>query len=355
MPRHYAVPACDAKTRAELQRRATSRTAAQRVVERARIILGCLEGRAMKAIAAEVGVRPNTAIVWRQRFARHGLQGLEDTPRPGRAPSYGAAFRQRVLAALEESPPRGQAQWDGPTLAAHLGSSADAVWRVLRQESICLQRRRSWCISTDPQFAAKAADIIALYLNPPQNGLVLCVDEKPSIQALERRQGYVQTTSGKIVRGYRSTYRRHGTLNLFGALQVATGAMRGRLTQQKRRLDFLAFMDEVVANVPAAQELHVILDNYCIHKRCDAWLGAHPTVHFHFTPTSASWLNMVEIWFGLLERKALRNGDFHSPEELRQAIEDFLAAWHETAHPFVWRKREVKGSQLRNTIANLRN
>lgn len=355
MPKYYAVPTCDTQTRGELQRRATSRTAEQRVVQRARIILGCLEGRPMKAIAAELGVRPNTAILWRQRFARHGLKGLDDEPRPGRAPRYGAAFRQRVLAALEEAPPSGQAQWDGASLAAHLGSSPDAVWRVLRHEGICLQRRRSWCVSTDPQFAAKAADIIALYLHPPENALVLCVDEKPSIQALERRQGYVQTTSGKIVRGYKSTYRRHGTLNLFGALQVATGAVRGRITQQKRRVDFLAFMDEVVADVSADQEIHVILDNYGIHKRCDAWLEAHPAVHFHFTPTSASWLNMVEIWFGILERKALRNGDFHSAEELRQAIEAFLAAWHERAHPFIWRKREIKGAQLRNTIANLRN
>ena len=355
MPKHYSRPVCDAKTLAELQRRAGSRTIAQRLVQRARIILGCLEGRPMKAIAAEVGMRPNTAILWRQRFARHGLKGLDDEPRPGRAPHYGAAFRQRLLAALEEPPPPGQAQWDGASLAAHLGSSPDAVWRVLRQEGICLQRRRSWCVSTDPQFAAKAADIIGLYLNPPENALVLCVDEKPSIQALERRQGYVQTTSGKIVRGYKSTYRRHGTLNLFGALQVATGVMRGQITQQKRRVDFLAFMDQVVADLPADQEIHVILDNYGIHKKCDAWLEAHPTVRFHFTPTSASWLNMVEIWFGLLERKALRNGDFHSPEELRQAIEDFLAAWHQRAHPFIWRKREVKGAQLRNTIANLRN
>jgi transposase len=355
MPKSYAVPACDAETLAELQRRARSQTEAQRVVERARLILGCLEGRPMKEIAATLGVRANTAIFWRQRFAQAGLQGLEDEPRAGRPARYGAAFRQRVLATLEEPPPAGQAQWDGASVAARLGSSADAVWRVLRREGIALQRRRSWCVSTDPQFAAKAADIVGLYLHPPENALVLCLDEKPSMQALERRQGYVRTTNGKIVRGYKSTYRRHGTLTLFAALEVATGAIRAQFTQRKRRLEFLAFMEELVADFPPAQELHVIMDNYGIHKKNEAWLAAHPTVHFHFTPTSASWLNMVEIWFGLMERKALRNGDFHSTDELRQAIEAFLAEWHHRAHPFIWRKREVKGAQLRNTIVNLCN
>jgi len=353
MPKSYPLVSCDATTRAELERRAGSRTEAQHVVERARIVMGCLEGRPMKVIAAELGLRANTAILWRQRFVAHGLAGLSDAPRPGRRRHYDAGFRQRLLAALEQPPPTGQAQWDAPSLARQLSSSPDAVWRQLRQEGISLQRRRSWCVSCDPDFAPKAADIVGLYLHPPENGLVVCVDEKPSIQALERRHGYVRTGSGRVVRGYQSTYRRHGTLNLFAALQVATGALHGRITQRKRRVEFLEFMDELVAELPDAQELHVVLDNYCIHKKCDAWLAAHPQVHFHFTPTSASWLNMVEIWFSLLQRQALRNGNFHDATELRQAIEAFIAAWRERAHPFVWRKREVKGAQLRNTIANL--
>ena len=210
-------------------------------------------------------------------------------------------------------------------------------------------------MSTDPEFTAKAADIVGLYLNPPENALVISVDEKPSIQALERSTGYVETDNGKIVRGFKSTYKRHGTLNLFAALEVATGAIHTETTEKKRRIEFLEFMDHVVAELPDSKEIHVILDNYSIHKKNDAWLAAHPNVSFHFTPTSASWLNQVEIWFGIMSRKALRGASFRSVIELRQAIEAFVAAYGPKAKPFVWRKREVKGSQLRSTIVNLRN
>jgi transposase len=247
------------------------------------------------------------------------------------------------------------ASWDGGALARVLGVSDDAVWRVLRKQGIQLQRHRSWCVSTDPEFAAKAADVIGLYLNPPQNALVLSVDEKPSIQALERTRGYVQTSSGKIVQGMKSTYKRHGTLNLFAALEVATGAIRGKTTQTKKRADFQAFMEEVIEDQPAGRQIHVILDNLSTHKKNDDWLAAHPNVTFHFTPTSASWLNQVEIWFGIFQRKTLNNASFGSIEQLTQAIHDFTAAYNANAAPFVWRKREVKGAQLRNTIVNLRN
>ena len=217
------------------------------------------------------------------------------------------------------------------------------------------RRHRSWCVSTDPQFAAKAADIIGLYLNPPENALVLSVDEKPSIQALERATGYVQTSSGKIVQGLKSTYKRHGTVNLFAALEVATGMIRGKTTQTKKRVDFQAFMSEIIADQPTDRHIHVILDNYCTHKRNETWLAAHPNVNFHFTPTSASWLNQVEIWFGIFTRKALSGASFRTVEQLKQAIQDFTAAYNQRAAPFVWRKREVKGAQLRHTIINLRN
>lgn len=210
-------------------------------------------------------------------------------------------------------------------------------------------------MSTDPEFIPKAADIVGLYLNPPENALVISIDEKPSIQALERTTGYVQTDNGKIVRGFKSTYKRHGTLNLFAALEIATGAIHTQTTQQKRRLEFLAFMDQVITGLPGDKEVHVILDNYCIHKKNDDWLAAHPNVHFHFTPTSASWLNQVEIWFGIFSREALKGASFESIGQLRQAIEAFVAAYGPTDKPFVWRKREVKGTQLRNTIANLCN
>jgi transposase len=323
------------------------------MVERAQIILGCLAGRRVQEVARQCHTRPNTVIKWRQRFATHGLKGLRDAPRPGAKRRYDEAFRNRVLAVLEQPPPPGQAVWDGPAVAKVVDGSVDAVWRVLRKEGICLQRQRSWCVSTDKEFAAKAADIVGLYLNPPEKALVISVDEKPSIQALERTTGYVETDNSKIVRGYKSTYKRHGTLNLFAALQVATGQVQTAITQLKRREEFLQFMDQVVAEAPADQELHVILDNYCTHKKCDAWLDKHPNVHFHFTPTSASWLNQVEIWFGILSRKALRGLSARSTAELRQAIEAFIAAYGPKAKPFKWRKREVKGSQLRNTIVNL--
>jgi len=334
---------------------ARSRTEESRLVERAKMVLGCWDGHAVSEVAESLGVRPNKVILWRDRFIADGVAGLRDRARSGKPRRYDAAFRGRLLELLETPPPAGQACWDGAALARRLGASDDAVWRVLRREGICLSRQRSWCVSTDPQFAAKAADIVGLYLNPPENALIVSVDEKPSIQALERAHGYVQTDNGRIVRGFKSTYKRHGTLNLFAALVIASGAIHAKTTAQKRRVEFLEFMDGLLADLPGEREIHVILDNYCIHKRNEAWLAVHPNVYFHFTPTSASWLNQVEIWFGIMSRKALRGGSFKSIEELRAAIEAFIAAYRPQAKPFVWRKREVKGTQLRNTIVNLCN
>lgn len=325
------------------------------MAERARIVLACLKGKRNDEIAREMDLRPNTVGQWRHRFAARGIAGLRDEPRPGKPAKYGVELRDRILAQLELAPPAGMASWDGGSLALALSVSDDAVWRVLRKEGIQLQRHRSWCVSTDPEFAPKAADVIGLYLNPPQNALVLSVDEKPSIQALERTRGYVQTSSGKVVQGMKSTYKRHGTINLFAALEVATGNIRGKTTKTKKRADFQAFMDEVVAEVPAEQQIHVILDNYSTHKKNEDWLAAHPNVTFHFTPTSASWLNQVEIWFGIFQRKTLRNASFTSVEQLADAIRAFTDAYNQNAAPFVWRKREVRGAQLRNTIVNLRN
>ena len=344
---------CSPEDQHALERLAASRTAPKQTVERARMVLGCLAGQRVQIVARQCHTRPNTVIKWRQRFVARGLNGLHDAPRPGAQRVYDETFRNRVLATLEQPPPSGQATWNGPAVAAVVQGSVHAVWRVLRKEGICLQRQRSWYVSTDKEFAAKAADIVGLYLDPPEKALVICVDEEPSIQALERATGYVESDNGKIVRGFKSTYKRHGTLNLFAALQVATGHVQPATTTRKRREEFLRFMDAVVAETLANQEVHVILDNYCTHKKCDAWLAQHPNVHFHFTPTSASWLNQVEIWFGILSRKALRGASFKSVAELRAAIEAFIAAYGPRAKPFKWRKREVKGSQRHNTIVNL--
>ena len=267
MARVAVALTCTAEQRNELMALARSRTEEARLVERAKIVLACLEGKRNDAVGCEFGVRPNTVGLWRKRFAAAGLAGLRDRARPGKTAKYGADLRLRVLRQLELPPPKGLASWDGASLAAALGASDDAVWRLLRREGVQLRRRRSWCVSTDPQFAAKAADIIGLYLNPPENALVLSVDEKPTIQALERASGYVLTSSGKIVHGLKSTYKRHGTVNLFAALEVATGVIRGKTTQTKKRVDFQAFMTDLVAGQPPDREIHVILDNLSTTKR----------------------------------------------------------------------------------------
>jgi transposase len=356
MPR-VAIPlTCEPKVLQDLERISRSRTEEIRLVERAKIILCCLSGKRNDEVAAEVGTQSMTVGIWRKRFASQGLTGLYDKPRSGKPAKYQAAeLRLRIIAKLEDPPPAGLAAWDGGTLAKALDVSDDAVWRILRKEGIQLRRHRSWCVSTDPEFSVKSADIIGLYLSPPQKALVLCIDEKPSIQALERSTGYVQTSSGKIVRGLKSTYKRHGTINLFAALDVAAGTIQSKTTVTKKRPDFQAFLDDIVATVPDDKDIHVILDNYCTHKKNEDWLTLHPNVHFHFTPTSASWLNQVEIWFGILGRKTLTGASFSSTEQLIQSIEAFVASYNETASPFVWRKREVRGAQLRNTITNLCN
>jgi transposase len=356
MPRRAPELTCSAEEKATLIAISKSRNEEARAVERARIILACLDGKEIQQVAQALGVSVPTVSKWRKRFAFWGLRGLLDQPRPGKPVTYDAAFRNRVLALLEQPPPPGMSHWDGPAVAEKLGSSVYAVWRVLRREGIHLQRQRSWCVSTDKEFAAKAADIVGLYLNPPVNALVLSVDEKPSLQAIERPAGYIETDSGAVVRALKSTYKRHGTLNLFAALEVGTGQVHTKITDYKKREDFLSFLDGVLADQPPDKEIHVILDNYVTHKKNDDWLAKFEgRVQFHFTPTSASWLNQIEIVFSLLQRKALSGASFKNKDQLREAIEAFIKKHNESAKPFRWRKREVKGSQLRNTIVNLCN
>lgn len=342
--------------RAHLEKLSRSHSAERRMVERATILLACAEGKQNQQVAQEMGVSTVRVGKWRSRFALRGLPGLKDEQRSGKPAVHGTAFRDRLLAQLEKTPPEGFARWDCPTLAETLGVSKAAVWGALRKEGIHLHRARSWCISTDPEFTEKAADIVGLYLNPPLNALVLSVDEKPSIQALERQSGYVQTRDKTWVKAYKSTYKRHGTLNLFAALNVATGEIKGQTTQTKTRDDFRQFMASLVEDEPLHREIHVILDNYCTHKRNEDWLAdlGRP-VYFHYTPTSASWLNQIEIWFGILSRKTLKQASFTSTDDLKNAIEAFISRHNQQAQPFKWRRREVKGSQIKNTITNLRN
>ena len=311
MPRHAPALECSAEDQASLVALTKNRTAEARAVERARIVLACLEGKEIQQVAQELRVSVATVSKWRQRFSLWGLRGLRDQSRPGKPIRYGTAFRNRVLALLEEPPPPGMSHWDGPAVAERLDASVHAVWRVLRREGIYLQRRRSWCVSTDKEFAPKAAEVVGLYLNPPVNAVVLSVDEKPSIQAIERASGYVETDSGTVVRALKSTYKRHGTLNLFAALEVGTGQVHTKFTDYKKREDFRSFLDDVLADQPPDREIHVILDNYSPHKRNDDWLAKFEgRVEFHFTPTSASWLNQIEIVFSLLQRKTLNGASF---------------------------------------------
>jgi len=320
------------------------------------VILAAAEGQSTVEIAQSQQMRPATVSKWRVRFAQSGLGGLQDAPRPGAVPRYSETTQRRILAQLDQAPPSGYATWSGSLVAEALGDvSKHQVWRVLRSKGIQLQRRRSWCISTGLQFAAKAADIVGLYLNPPENAVILSVDEKPHIQALERAQGYLKLPNGKAVTGFNQEYQRHGTTTLFAALEVLTGKVLAGHAHRRRRRDFLAFMNEVVAAYPA-QQLHVILDNHNTRKpKHDRWLVRHKNVHLHFTPTHASWLNQIECWFSILSRRALRGASFPSPRQVREAIDRFIAAYNEKAVSFEWTKRAAPHVHPKRSYADLRN
>jgi transposase len=320
-------------------------TSEQRTVERARIILLSHEGKTVESIAKALNTRPARVSKWRQRFAKDRLLALSDAPRSGKPHKYTAETEKRVLAMLDQPAPEGYAQWNGALLAAALTNiSVDHVWRILRKHGIQLQRRRSWCITTDPEFGPKAADVVGLYLNPPENAVVLCVDEKPHIQALQRAQGYLRLPDGRAVNGFSHCYKRHGTTTLFAALDIATGQVTTGHYARRRRREFLDFMNEVVAD-NAGKEIHVILDNLNTHKpKRDRWLKTHPNVHLHFTPTYSSWLNQVECWFSILSRSALRGGSFTSARQLREAIDAFVNVYNVNATPFEWTKAVVRSS-----------
>ena len=320
---------------------------------RARVILELAQGRSNEEVARRIQGRVATVSKWRGRFARARLAGLEDAPRSGKPAIYDEATGQRILRMLDEPPPPGYARWNGPLLAKRLKDvSAHQIWRVLRGHGVSLERRRSWCISTDPCFAQKAADVVGLYLNPPENAMVLCVDEKPHIQALERAQGWLKLPNGKALTGFNHEYKRHGTTTLFAALEVATGLVRAGHYRRRRRVEFLDFMNTVLAHYPG-QELHVILDNLNTHKpKHDRWLARHKNVHLHFIPTHASWLNQVEVWFSILVSQALAGASFTSPGQVRKRIDSFVAAHNKDAHPFEWTKQVVFSKHPRAQYAN---
>jgi transposase len=336
------------KVRKVLEARCRAPSTAQSQAKRARIVLLAAEGHSTRSIAKEVGVQPRIVSNWRRRFADHGLTGLEERPRGGKEPIYGPATNKRILALLDKPPPQGYARWTGPLLAKTLGDvDVQYVWRFLREYKIDLVARKSWCESNDPEFTKKAADVVGLYVDPPAKAIVLCVDEKPSIQALERAQGYLKLPNGRALTGQSHDYKRHGTTTLFAALEVATGKVIAEHSKRRRRVEFLGFMNRVVADFPD-RELHVIIDNLNTHKKCDRWLKRHPKVHFHFTPTRSSWLNQIETWFSILQGQSLSGASFTSVEELQEHIDAFIANYNKTAAPFAWTKKRVYQRRFKN-------
>src|SRR6516165_7736938 len=343
------------KDRAVLEARCRATTTPQRDVRRARIVLLAAEGASTRSIARAVGVEPGVVSIWRHRFADHGLEGLKDRPRPGKTPSYTVETDKRILQVLDEPPPAGYARWTGPLIAERLGDVHEQhVWRVLRAQKIDLAGRKSWCESNDPEFAGKAADVVGLYMAPPENAIVICVDEKPSIQALERAQGYLKLPNGRALTGQSHNYKRNGTSTLFAAFQVATGEVHAAHKNRRRRIEFLEFMNEIVAAYEDTETaIHVILDNLRTHKpKSDRWLRRHPNVYFHYTPTGASWLNQVEIWFSILERNSLQGASFTSVKQLREHIDAFIESYNQHAKPFVWTKAEVHHKRLQRRISH---
>jgi len=341
------------RDRMALEARVRAPSTPQRDVKRARIVLLAAEGMSTRAIAGEIGVMARVVSLWRNRYADDGLAGLDGKPRPGRTPIYGPATARRILRLLDKAPPQGFARWSGPLLARALGDvDVQHVWRFLRAHRIDLKARKSWCESTDPAFAAKAADVIGLYLEPPAKAVVLCVDEKPSIQALERAQGYLKLPNGRALTGHSHDYKRHGTTTLFAALDVATGQITAAHAKRRRRVDFLAFMDRLVKAYPR-RDLHVVLDNLNTHKKNEAWLARHPRVHFHYTPTHASWLNQIEIWFSILQGQSLSGASFTALGALLAHIDAFVETYNRTAKPFAWTRHKVRQKPLARRITRL--
>jgi transposase len=327
----------------------------QRMVFRGKIVIAASEGKENKTIARELGTTLSTVGKWRHRFARKRIGGLSDALRPGVSPRYDSEqLRKRVLETLDKPAPKGYATWTGPLLTKELGDvSEHKVWRILRESGISLTRRHSWCVSTDSEFVPKSAAIVGLYLNPPEDAVVLSVDEKPAIQALERAQGWLRLPNGKTLNGFSHEYKRHGTTTLFAALEVTTGLVKAGHYQRRKRREFLDFMNDVIADYPD-KEIYVVLDNLNTHKpKHDRWLQRHQNVHFYYTPTHASWLNQIEIWFSILWKRALRGASFTSPVQVRKAINDFVEVHNETAAPFEWKAAVVHPGSLKYNYTNL--
>jgi len=323
--------------RLQLESFANSRALAHAQVTRAKIVLMAAEGKANLIIASTLGLSRHTVAKWRDRFISFGVDGLYDEIRPGRPRTIDDEKIAELINFTLQSTPKGGTHWSCRTMAKEIGVSKSTVQRVWNTFGIQPHRRQTFKLSTDPFFVEKVRDIVGLYLNPPENAVVLCVDEKSECQALERSQPMLPMGLG-YVEGVTHDYVRHGTTTLFAALDIANGTVMHRCHQYHRNGEFLQFLRLIDNNVPKDLDLHIILDNYSTHKhaKVKAWLASHSRFHFHFTPTYSSWLNQVERWFALITDRAIRRGSFSSVKQLREKINMFITAYNKTAVPFIW-------------------
>jgi transposase len=331
------IPPEDLHTLGQWSRSSSIRAA---LAERAKILLLAAEGTSNTEIAQQVGCSRPTVILWRQRYTQAGLDALGDQPRPGRPQTVRRDRRAEILAVTLSPPPEhlGVTHWSSRLLAAELGVSHNTVARVWAEYDLKPWRTETFKFSTDPALEAKIRDVIGLYLDPPQRAIVVCVDEKSQIQALDRTAPNLPLRPGDPERRSHD-YVRHGTTTLFAALEVATGKVVDQCYPQHRHAEFLAFCKQVARAYPRRQ-LHLVLDNYGTHTHATvkAWLAKHPRVHLHFTPTSASWMNLVEVFFAIITRQAIRRGSFPSVPDLVASIRRFVDGWNRRCQPFVWVK-----------------
>jgi transposase len=309
------------------------------LARRARIVLECATGSDNKTVAKKLRLREQTVSKWRGRFVRDRLDGLQDEPRPGAPRQVSDDQVERVVTQTLETTPRGQTHWSVRGMAKATGLSRMTISRIWRAFGLQPHRSDTFKLSPDPQLIEKVRDIVGLYLHPPERAVVLCVDEKSQIQALDRTQPLLPMRPGQAERRTYD-YKRNGTTSLFAALDVKTGKVLGRFHRRHRSLEFRKFLDVIDSNVPAELDVHVIMDNYGTHKTplIRNWLAKRPRFHVHFTPTYSSWINLVERWFAELTNKQVRRGVHRSVAELERAIQEFLDANNDDPKPFVWTK-----------------
>ena len=338
MPRVIAALLLPEDQRSELQRWLAAMGTPQQVALRSRIVLATADGKTEGVIAAENDVNRKTVRLWRERFRIQGLSGLwEIAPGRGRKPTYDSSRIKAVIDATLQSKPKGSTHWSCRTMAAAQGISKSTVSKIWRSHNIKPHRTETFKLSRDPKFLEKLTDVVGLYLNPPEKAIVLCIDEKSQIQALQRTQPGLPLKKGRCGT-MTHDYKRHGTTTLFAALDVLAGKVIGDCYKRHRHQEFLKFLRRIHQEFPGKAPLHLVMDNYGTHgtPEVKAWLNRHPRFVVHYVPTSCSWLNLIERWFAELTNKRIRRDSFLSIEDLIAAIQEFLAAWNEAPKPFVW-------------------